>query len=302
MAAPSGQVQARRDVILQEGSHAEGVSGFPSRGRLIAIWQENAASRGGWLRIRPTDQADKANCMSRDPPKGPFSHCKHGDLCYERATRTAEFGEDMPLYRHTRNLVLFVHIPKTGGSTVEEVLVEAGASQALKYHKLLGFSNSTPQHMHWEIMRAWLPPGFYDYAFAVVRHPLNRLVSEYHYRVSLSQKPLLKFDAWVNQKLGQYDENPYVNDNHIRPQTSFLGAGVEVFKMEDGLEAPIHAGLRKLGIPTDFVKIHHARKSEKVAVDVTEQTLERIRNFYAVDFTALNYDPEKIPSLLNVKK
>lgn len=206
----------------------------------------------------------------------------------------------MPLYRHNGKLVLFVHIPKTGGSTVEEVLAGTGASQAMKYHKLLGFSNATPQHMHWEMLKAWLPPGFYDYAFAVVRHPLSRLVSEYHYRASIVQTPLPVFETWVNQKFNHFKDNKYLNDNHIRPQTAFLGSGVEVFKMEDGLEAPIHAALDRLGIPKDCVEVHHARKSAKLSVDVTEKTLDRIRKFYDSDFTALNYDPTAIPSLLRV--
>ena len=37
----------------------------------------------------------------------------------------------MPIYRHVDKLIHLVHVPKTGGSTVEEVVKAAGAMQAM---------------------------------------------------------------------------------------------------------------------------------------------------------------------------
>ncbi|KIC18761.1 MULTISPECIES: sulfotransferase family 2 domain-containing protein [unclassified Leisingera] len=202
----------------------------------------------------------------------------------------------MPLYRNGDKVILFVHIPKTGGSTVEEVLKAAGAPQALKYHKRLGYSNATPQHMHWEVIRHWIPQVFYDYAFAVVRHPLARLVSEYHWRKAITEnRELPDFDTWANRQMNRYPKDNYILDNHIRPQSEFLGPKVEAFRLEDGLDHAVHTGLEWLGLPVDDVKIHHARKSERSPQTVSQKTLERAKAFYAADFERFGYDPALLP-------
>lgn len=206
----------------------------------------------------------------------------------------------MPLYRHDGNLVLFVHIPKTGGSTIEEALHNAGAKQALKHNKLMGFSNSTPQHMTWDVTRFWIPKGFYDYAFAVVRHPLNRLMSEYYYRTSLADAPLPEFEKWVVQKFKRHKEYPYVNDNHIRPQVDFVGPAVEIFRLEDGIEKPIAAGMSRLGLPPATARIGNSRKSDPTPLAISAKVLAQTCRFYAADFKAFGYNPTDIPPMMVV--
>lgn len=207
----------------------------------------------------------------------------------------------MPLYRNGDKVILFVHIPKTGGSTVEEVLKAAGAPQALKYHKRLGYSNATPQHMHWTVLKHWLPLGFYDYAFAVVRHPLARMVSEYRWRQALSKhRELPEFDIWVRRQITRYADDSFLLDNHIRPQSEFTGPGVEVFRLEDGLERPVRAGLEHLGLAPENPDIHHARKSKRGMLSATEQTLQKIRTFYAADYERFGYDPDILPKDLQI--
>ena len=196
----------------------------------------------------------------------------------------------MPLYRNGRKVILFVHIPKTGGSTVEEVLKAAGAAQALKYHKRLGYSNSTPQHMPWEVTKRWVPREFYDFAFTVVREPVARMASEYRWRGKISTEPLPAFDDWANRQMTLWKEKPYLLDNHIRPQADFVGPSVRVFKLEDGLDEPIRIGLKRLGLATVEVSIHHARKSEVDELVVSPTTLARIKRFYETDYETFGYD------------
>lgn len=198
----------------------------------------------------------------------------------------------MPLYRNGRKLILFVHIPKTGGSTVEEVLKAGGALQALKYHKRLGYSNSTPQHMPWEVTRHWVPRDFYDFAFAMVRDPVARIVSEYHWRGKVSKAELPPFDDWINTQMTLWPDRPYMLDNHIRPQAQFVAPHVKIFRLEDGLERPVRAGLRRLGLGGAEVEIHHARKSERKELMVTPTTLARIKTFYQSDYETFGYDPQ----------
>ncbi|TNC66821.1 sulfotransferase family 2 domain-containing protein [Rubellimicrobium roseum] len=201
----------------------------------------------------------------------------------------------MPLFRHAEEIVLFVHIPKTGGSTVENVLRASGAKQALKAPKSVGFSHCTPQHMHWEVTRQWIPRRFYDYSLAIVRNPFARLASEYRWREKFAKSPLAPFDRWVESQFRNYVDNQFILDNHIRPQHEFIGDDVEVFQLEDGLDKPLQACLTRLGLSAKTESIPRANQSKSGTINASSATVERIAEFYAEDFTTFGYSATEIP-------
>lgn len=202
----------------------------------------------------------------------------------------------MTLLRHDRNVIYFAHIPKTGGSSVEFALREAGAARALHFHKRLGFTSSTIQHMHAEVYSRLVPADFYDYGLAVIRHPLSRLVSEYKWRIQLGQAKL-KFDPWVVRHLALFRSNPYVLDNHIRPQVEFLHSSIEVFRFEDGIASALEAGARALGLSGVDLGTHR-RAGDPLEVSWAASTRQLALEFYHRDFVELGYDPEiEIPGL-----
>lgn len=204
----------------------------------------------------------------------------------------------MPLYRHHDRAILLVHIPKTGGSSLEEILVHAGAAQALKFHKRLGFSASTPQHMQWDVLQRWVPDGFYDYSLTIVRNPFDRLASEYAWRARVSGKPIVAFNPWVRKTLKRYDQNPYIHDNHIRPQVDFVGPDVVVFKLEDGLDPVAKTAFDQLGLEYSAPQMPHVRKSTHQLIEIEQATLGLVRAFYAADFATYGYDPDVVPAHL----
>ena len=204
----------------------------------------------------------------------------------------------MPLYRHKDRAILLVHIPKTGGSSIEEMLVEAGALQALKFHKRFDYSACTPQHMHWEVLSRWVPNSFYNFSLTIVRNPFDRLASEYAWRTHLSGEPIEAFNAWVRTALKRYQQNPYIHDNHIRPQVEFVGPKVKVFKLEDGLNPAAKMAFRRLGITYRKPKLPHVRKSAHEILEIEQSLLEQIRAFYAEDFVTFGYNLEEVPQHL----
>ncbi len=204
----------------------------------------------------------------------------------------------MPLYCNNDRTILLVHIPKTGGSSLEEMLVDAGATQALKFHKRLGFSACTPQHMHWEVLCRWVPRSFYNFSLTIVRNPFHRLASEYAWRSKITDAPIPEFNTWVRETLKRYEKNPYVYDNHLRPQVDFVGPKVKVFKLEDGLDPAAKMAFRRLGLTYRKPKAPHVRKSEHTLIEIEQSVLEQVRAFYAADFEAYDYDPEDIPAHL----
>lgn len=204
----------------------------------------------------------------------------------------------MPLYRNNDRAILLVHIPKTGGSSLEEMLVQAGAEQALKFHKRLGYSACTPQHMHWEVLCRWVPKSFYNFSLTIVRNPFDRLASEYAWRLHVSQKLIPEFNIWIRNTFERYEKDPYVYDNHIRPQVDFVGPRVKVFKLEDGLNQAAKMALRRLGLTYRKPQAPHVRKSKHRLIKIEQSTLERVRAFYAADFDAYDYDPDTVPTHL----
>ncbi len=204
----------------------------------------------------------------------------------------------MPLYRNNDRAILLVHIPKTGGSSLEEMLVDAGALQALKFHKRLGFSASTPQHMHWEVLNRWVPKQFYNFSLTIVRNPFDRIASEYAWRTHISAKPVAPFNTWLRDTLDAYPKTPFIYDNHIRPQVDFVGPKVRVFKLEDGLDPAAKMAFRRLGLTYRKPQTPHVRKSKHQIIEIEHSVLDRLRAFYADDFTAFGYDPDVVPAHL----
>ena len=125
---------------------------------------------------------------------------------------------------------LFVHIPKTGGTSVNRVMTHAAAP-------LNPDGDSDVDNLHHltaAVLRARLPAFDSYFRFAVVRNPWDRLVSEYHYRTQhagghfpyLAPEPVPadpSFD-WFVRRLESVDLSRlrHVEGCHLYPQSAYL--------------------------------------------------------------------------------
>jgi hypothetical protein len=201
----------------------------------------------------------------------------------------------MPLFVKQTKAVLYVHVPKTGGSSVEQCLVansfrteflDGGAKVSFNRYRVC-----SPQHMHAELLLALLLPQTIDYMFMTVRHPLARLVSEYRMRRRVAEEAL-PLDAWVESTFDHYARNPYLHDNHIRPQSAFLIPGCEVFKLEDRLGARLLSRIEdRTGLTLEHRVIGRANTDDGEAVAAAEiaKVEPRVRAFYRQDYEAFGY-------------
>ena len=145
----------------------------------------------------------------------------------------------MPVFFRDGRRVLFIHVPKCGGSYVEALFRANGFGVAYrdtgsKPGKLNEVRQCSPQHMHAPILETLFRIEAFDYVFAVVRNPTSRLVSEF--RMRHRERSLeANIDRWVKNTLSTYRRNPFVYDNHVRPQHEFIVSGCQVFRLEDGL-------------------------------------------------------------------
>lgn len=208
----------------------------------------------------------------------------------------------MPAYRiHNKN-VLFIHVPKTGGTTVESFLETHGKmslhNQGVKLLKPVSDSFLTRalplQHFHADLLVAMFAPDFFDYTFMIVRHPLERMKSEYRHSRALGRLDTrLNFEHWVRLMFGLAAFAPNLRNNHFRPQSQFKCFNAEVFKLEDGMEHILASVCTRLGIPAPG-KVPHERKMTDSAFEVTPAAIAKVRAIYDADYRMFAYgDPNE---------
>lgn len=197
----------------------------------------------------------------------------------------------MPFIQHNGKRVLFIHIPKAGGTSVESWM-KGIAPLRLFSMGVPHASRCTPQHFRAQDIRALLGEGFFDYALTIVRNPYDRIASEYRMRAQLAKESFWKglpaFSAWIEENLDRQKREKFHLDNHLRPQWEFLGKDVEVFRLEDGLAAPLAAMASRLGVEPPEIPPHELR-SDVLEIDWEPSDRIRVQDHYARDFETFGY-------------
>jgi len=168
----------------------------------------------------------------------------------------------MPIYRIANRLVLFVHVPKCGGSSVERWLGGEAQAEAFvdknfsRRARRRNWTRGSPQHADAATLARLFPRPFFDYAFAITRHPEDRIVSEYRYRRGAGRlHGRLGFSDWLEVVVGATRADPHAFDGHLRPQCAFLPENCRVFRLEDGLEAAMRS------VAADLDLIHRSARA-----------------------------------------
>lgn len=197
----------------------------------------------------------------------------------------------MPFIQHNGKRVLFIHIPKAGGTSVE-TWMKGFAPLRLFSMGIPHASRCTPQHYRAQDIRALLGDGFFDLAVTIVRNPYDRIASEYRMRAELAKESFWKglpaFSPWIEENLDRQQHDRYHLDNHLRPQWEFLGNHVEVFRLEDGLAAPLARLSDVLGVTSPKTPPHELRSApQEIVWDVADRI--RVQTHYAKDFERFGY-------------
>lgn len=209
----------------------------------------------------------------------------------------------MPMFRAGPKLVYYAHVPKCAGSAVNWYLAERFGNLAFsdrsytKQPQRQRWTRSSPQHVDCANLARLFPEGFFDAVFTIVRHPVERIVSAYHFQLDVERSipASVGFSDWLGDVEDRLAEDPFAFDNHIRPMTEIVPRDAHVFHVEHGLDqlvAWFDALTGRADGPRALPRVNeygtYTGKTREKA-EPTESDLKRIAAFYAADFERFGY-------------
>lgn len=194
----------------------------------------------------------------------------------------------MPIF--PKHKTIFLHVPKTAGSTIEKAL-GLETAQMLDTRK----SPHAPQHRTFRELKVRIPPDIFSsyFKFAITRHPVERLVSHFYWNPDIKPKTKKRFTKLVDfaAECGSSDTYRTVAFNdHLIPQVFYTRGADYVGKYEE-LEETIKEIWKRLPDP------HHPkpvvreikRFQPKCRKLLDVGVWNRIVDIYRSDFKELHY-------------
>ena len=209
----------------------------------------------------------------------------------------------MPYFKEIDTL--FIHIPKTGGSNIENYIFH---SYKLKknINNLLSFNNidninikinsHSLQHMTYN--EIYENKDFFNIniedtklkIFTVVRNPYDRIISDLLFLKLIENSSSKKY---IENQIYIYIKNKYKYDNHKIPQNNYLinnknilEERIKILKTET-----LNNDMKELGF-CNFEKYCNYTKYKKYDYNkyLTDKSIEMINNYYKKDFELFNYN------------
>lgn len=209
----------------------------------------------------------------------------------------------MPIVKTGSKLIFYAHVPKCGGSAVQDYLSARFGSLAFEDRRHTGhdsatlWSKTSPQHIDKRSLSRLFPPGFFDAQFTIVRHPVARIVSAYHFQLEVESRisKQTNFHDWLLELEEGLAENPFLFDNHVRPMSDIVPDGSKVFYLEHGLDALVPFFDDIVGEKAAPRSVGHTNKRGEYSkaagekVSPSEEDIKIISSIYAEDFERFGY-------------
>lgn len=184
----------------------------------------------------------------------------------------------------TCNRLNFIHVPKTGGTSIVSSLIDCG----VEFKQLRG---ELPSHYSNSLILHYFPEAKNATSVAILRHPYEIFVSLYHYqRDVLEKENQLKIPEYVSFKqwMEEYVNNPYRLDNlELKGGLDYVDGVEFIFKYEhikkawkkilEILELPKNTPLKRINSTNHKPAIEYFDSNlKKIAVNVAWEAFEKM--------------------------
>jgi hypothetical protein len=214
----------------------------------------------------------------------------------------------MPYFKNDKANILFIHIPKTGGTAVESYLsrrynIKLNMARLFYFDKT--FSNVSLQHQTLSTIlqnHSRFNIQLSDLViFTVIRNPYTRIISDllWNKLITGRESPAI-ITRRITSYLQRYKRNPAAKDNHIRPQYQFL--------ISNGQIDPSIKILRQETLASDmnalgFNNFPMKQESSGNYYDLlTFEAVTLINTVYRQDFLHFGYDMITSNEMLQTKQ
>lgn len=193
-----------------------------------------------------------------------------------------------------KHKLLFVHIPKCGGTSIEEkfgIAKENDAKAAYSwYTKKIGDRFFAPQHYTPKIIRHFYPERFKDYKkFTVVRNPYTKCISSFFYQLKKEDCNEQFFKKWFHF----WCEKNYLIDKIDLPQAAYFeDVNYNYVLHQENLNEEFNKMARELGFDGSLPfsnKTKSINPSTSYIKLIEPCTIDFINTFFKKDFELLKY-------------
>ena len=176
---------------------------------------------------------------------------------------------------------IFIHINKTGGSSIEKALN-------------LPFEHLTASE---KIRQIGLERWNSRYTFAVVRNPWDKVVSHYFYRVQTNQTNMgnghISFEDWVRLAYGDKDSRFYDKKKMFMPQLNWISNSddeiiVDFICRFEKLSNDFEHVCNRVGMPAELPHVKTSKRGDYRDYYCAE-TSEIVHQHFYKDIEKFNY-------------
>ena len=213
----------------------------------------------------------------------------------------------MPICNNKR--IIFVHIPKTGGTSIEKLFGMYNENSNIpdldKLHGHVPVENSKKvdnplslggnygyylQHLAIHEIKRLIPENIYTdkNIFTCIRNPWDRIVSEYIWAYSF-----IEFDDFINRVFSVVSNRIMLDTEnvHFRPQNEFLNSEVNYICRFEQFKQDLVKLNKRLQLNINIDQIPHEKKSirKHYSKYYSKKSVALIEEIYAKDIEIYGY-------------